>query len=64
MAFAHAYEKGLGAICTEPFQQTISLNLKSQLVVHEQRQNQNDRKRNSEQPEQRASTETHVSLHV
>jgi hypothetical protein len=33
------------------------------LVVHEQRENNNDRKRNSEQPKQRTSTETHVSLH-
>src|SRR3979411_1993802 len=34
------------------------------LVVHENCEKQNDRKRNSEQPEQCASTETHVSLHV
>lgn len=34
------------------------------LVVHENREKQNDRKWNPEQPEQCASTETHVSLHV
>jgi hypothetical protein len=33
-------------------------------MVHEQRKKKNDRKRNSEQPKQRTSTETHVSLHV
>src|SRR4051812_4442288 len=64
LAFAHAHEKRLGAMCTEPFQRTISPILKSQLVVHKQRQKQNERKWNSEQPEQCASTETHVSLHV
>ena len=36
----------------------------SQSVVHEDCEKQNDRKRNSEQPEQCTSTETHVSLHV
>jgi hypothetical protein len=37
---------------------------KTQLVMPEQRKKKNDRKRNSEQPKQRTSTETHVSLHV
>ncbi len=33
-------------------------------VVHENREKQNDRKRNSNQPKQCAFSETHVSLHV
>ena len=37
---------------------------KSQLVMPEQRKKKNDRKRNSEQPKQRTSTKTHVSLHL
>jgi len=34
------------------------------LAVHEQCEKENDRKRNSDQPEQRAFAETHVSLHT
>ena len=33
-------------------------------MVHENREKQNDRKRNSDQPKQRAFSETHVSLRV
>ena len=33
------------------------------LVVHEQRQQQNDRQRDTEQPQQRTSSKAHVSLH-
>jgi len=33
------------------------------LVMHEQRKDNDDRKRNANQPEQCTSTETHDSLH-
>ncbi|MDO8934050.1 MAG: hypothetical protein Q7U97_16785 [Rhodocyclaceae bacterium] len=36
----------------------------SMLAIHEQCKQENDRKRNSDQPEQRTFTETHVSLLV
>jgi hypothetical protein len=36
----------------------------SPLVMHEQRQQQNNRERNANEPEQCTSTETHVSLHI
>jgi hypothetical protein len=65
---ADACSKGPNAICIEPSRPNYSAAefriLEMRLVVHEQREKKNDRKRNSEQPEQRASTETHVSLHV
>jgi hypothetical protein len=60
--------RGPDAICIEPSRPNYSAAefriLETRLVVHEQRQKQNDREWNSEQPEQCASTETHVSLHV
>ena len=34
------------------------------LMVPEERKDKNDRKRNSEQPKECTSTETHVNLHV
>jgi hypothetical protein len=34
------------------------------LMMPDQRQNKDDREWNSQQPEQRTSTETHVSLHL
>lgn len=51
-------------MCIEPSPPDYFQTLKSRLVVHEQREKQNDRKRNFEQPEQCTSTETHVGLHV